>query len=582
MSTIKDILNLINDEIENNGYSILLDNFNPSEGVYFKIDKNGDISSFLNKGREKDKSTGEYINNFELIDEYDFFKRRMFYEGQLNANKCIDSSAKKIHSVTPYCLILKKSTIEEYDFSNPNISSEDELIIILRKHFSILKNNYNADIEVDETVLYFLKYLSAVSKEIKDKKSETKIIIMRDVDVDLYKQAFLRYLDEKSFVTNNSIIELDGITYGTPIYNLSLNAKKPHLSKSIYNEYPYKVSLEEAKRLALLSKINSTALNNILNNLSDNNIKIDMVRNSSSKAMEITGYDFNLNNKLKYQLFNEVSLISTNFENNLINEVQKERLEVFDLMNGIFRIDSKNYIIRNMVQVRNEDFVKTASKSSSMAIAQSVFNSKKVLQSYFYENNNLSIQSNLEKILFRIFIENLKHNESKQKLRVMLDTMISILDYVNCNDKYLNISNDIYEIWINLLNLDFSKLNQYQISSDKEFFFIIGQFINWLNSFSESSINQFNIEPSNIKPKQIYKIKNKIKNMYKQYYYKIKEYPNKLLHAIYNAIISYEIKETQVKDEFTYKYIYYAGYLGDNIRFKKLKKEKTEELENEK
>ena len=82
------------------GDKAFLQQYKPSQGYYFKIDNNGNITYQV-------AYTGESEDTFLNCDEGIFFRDRLFFETALSSNKFIDAGLKKIQSVTPYSMIFK-------------------------------------------------------------------------------------------------------------------------------------------------------------------------------------------------------------------------------------------------------------------------------------------------------------------------------------------------------------------------------------------------------------------------------------------------------------------------------------------
>src|SRR5699024_11202167 len=151
------------------------------------------------------------------------------------------------------------------------------------------------------------------------------------------------------------------------------------------------------------------------------------------------------------------------------------------------------------------------------------------------------------------------------RLRVVLDFMLSALDYVNKNGGYNNMPEKIKNIWDKLVEA--KKSGELVIESDEEFFFVGGQLLYWLSTLNETANTTSVLLQDVLDLGSSIDIKNKAIDKYKQYGYKIHSHSMAFINTLYNAVISYEIdKEIKMKD-FKYKYYYHSGLIGKNIKF---------------
>ncbi|MFR3329478.1 MAG: hypothetical protein ACLTSL_04870 [Odoribacter splanchnicus] len=154
----------------------------------------------------------------------------------VNTNKCFDLPAKGLHSCSPYCIALKRESLEGggkyakdktkiYDridtyFANAlsyvEEDSEKERIRIFQ-HFINSKEKLNA---------LFACFQSEVD-EVKDKEY---IILYLEEEMEKYRRVHEKYLSDKLFNTNEYNISVENQVYGTSDFLNGFPTKKPFLS----------------------------------------------------------------------------------------------------------------------------------------------------------------------------------------------------------------------------------------------------------------------------------------------------------------------------------------------------------------
>lgn len=154
----------------------------------------------------------------------------------VNTNKCFDLPAKGLHSCSPYCIALKRESLEGggkyakdktkiYDridtyFANAlsyvEEDSEKERIRVFQ-HFINSKEKLNA---------LFACFQSEVD-EVKDKEY---IILYLEEEMEKYRRVHEKYLSDKLFNTNEYNISVENQLYGTSDFLNGFPTKKPFLS----------------------------------------------------------------------------------------------------------------------------------------------------------------------------------------------------------------------------------------------------------------------------------------------------------------------------------------------------------------
>lgn len=154
----------------------------------------------------------------------------------VNTNKCFDLPAKGIHSCSPYCVALKRESLEGggkytkdktkiYDrinsyFANALALVEDDPE---KERLKVFQNFINSKEKLEN----LLRKSEIDFNEIKDKEY---IILYLDEEIDKYNRVNERYLSDKLFNTNEYNIEVDGEIFGTSDFLNGFPTKKPFLS----------------------------------------------------------------------------------------------------------------------------------------------------------------------------------------------------------------------------------------------------------------------------------------------------------------------------------------------------------------
>lgn len=568
---MRDIIERLKAINNKHGYQAFLEHYKLPTGYYFKLDESGYISTYHFTAKEDDP--------FLFEDDYEFFKERLFFEGMLSSNKAVDAANKKIHSVTPNAMIFKYGIFDDPKLKEKALSVKD----VLTKHIESLNIINDNSLNVEELVDKFMTLFEHVKETLKDTcKDEDKILIFLDNEVLNYKKYYDKYLVQKIFIKNDTIIEIDNVTHGTPSFSFSLNTKKTTLSKNPYGEYAYRVTFEEAILLNYFNKLKLNSINELLedseNDYYKTNIQIDL--NSNTKSREIINYDINLDNKENEKELNIVTLLQSEFTNEKPIIDTLNRSDLLKKIDWHFRLEEKSYLFSNLLKITNGDYKDFALKCKTNDIQNIFISNKDILNYYFNENGDIFIDKELSKIMYLLYLEMINKDYNPKILRMSLDFMITALDYVNKNGGYNKMPDMIKQIWTKLVKAKEDKL--YSIDSNEEFFFVSGQLLYWLSTLSESSNNTSSLLQDVLDIRSSTEIKNKSIDKYRRYSYSIPVHSLSFLNILYSAVLAYEI-ETEIKlKDFKYKYYYNAGLIGKNIKFEVVKnKEYKEDISNE-
>lgn len=555
---MRDLIELCENIENKEGSNVWVDTYKAPKGHYFKI--------------SEDFLSIEYVdgNNAETFIQnplYNFFKERSFYNVMINANKCIHSK-KKIHSVTGNSIILKHSSVEDKDVE-----------FYITEHFNILKNNYKLDTVTDFKVNEFLKlikdkeFLKYIPEDIK-LKNDSKFLFYIDTPLSEYIKDYDLYLDEKLFLKNEHTIIENGIRYGVPSYNMSLDSKKIFLGKSDYSDVPFRFSFKDLILLNNVFKLQVKDLKKLLEK-ENPNFNIDM-----NDDFQINGYStYYKLSKDKEIEFEEISILTSDYLTPYKSVLTGNRESLFKFFDSNISTNDKRFLLSKILRNKFDanDFAK---EISSNKIANSFLINKEILKLYFLRNGDIDVFKIFEKILLHIYKDLVINSEFLNKAKIHLDNTLTILNYFN--KEYVIMANSINEIWINLLESKKSK--DIKIQSDEEFFFISGQVLYFLSNLSASSNKTGLLIQDVFDIKSMNFAKEKLISKYDKYKYNISINSNSFINIVYNELMSYKIEETEdilLKKNKKLFYYYQCGLIGRNVFFMKNEKESVEEIENE-
>lgn len=155
------------------------------------------------------------------------------YEVKPYYQKCLDLPSKGIHTISPFCLGFKKTSLEggkkfqkdkkkiferlDSYFKNASLYVEDE------KDLNIVKD-FAGFIANDDLIMGLLRDLSFTELDEKE-----YIIFYLDLPEDKYESIFEKYLSDKLFNKKPEPIDVGGKIHGIGNFHYTLNANKPFL-----------------------------------------------------------------------------------------------------------------------------------------------------------------------------------------------------------------------------------------------------------------------------------------------------------------------------------------------------------------
>ena len=569
---LKDCIEIFEKELLLKGENLIIDNYLPSDGTYVIVSTKDDeffIKDVFDIKYNKKLNEIEGRENiyFKQICEYDYNSKL------IDMNKPIDTK-KVIHSNNYLSFFIKKESI-----TNKKITSE-----IIENYYKILSNPK-------------LKYKTLKAKEIYNSVEEN----LEDIDQEFLQKIQL-WIKENIFKLDNLGIEIKGKDY-----------------LKIFFEVPIEKYINEGKRYLIPNIYNSNDFNQIISNevygLHNNNMglnskkpylenksrktKVPYLLNQSEVLLQKKFFDYLLNLASKGQVnvyindtgiksFKNDDMIDDKDFNGIYMRIKKgKELEIqsYDLITSYKYLLKKPFKLQNILDLSDKyidnEYEECGDRKKFQSVINNVLFSKYLVNNYFTDAKDISIKDNiLKKNLLisrdKIFGYIYKGNEvgvyeilNKVSLELIKNNII-IGNFIKASHQYnmrcslenyfkggVNMSDLIYDIKSKLREKINSEDTQ-NIEDDKEYYFALGQFINYLLSKSKSNKKVHSLANPFINAKNDRIIKDKLRNIYKKYNYDI-NMNSKRVNNLYAMIVSYESQGKVNQD------MIIAGYLHSNL-----------------
>ena len=578
---LQDCIEIFEKELKQKGDRLITDNYLPADGTYIIIslkDDKFEIKDVLDI--KYNKKTGEIDGreniSFKEICEYDYNSRLIDMNKPIDSKKIIQSNNYLAFFIKKESLINGKLTyeiIENYYkvLSNPKIKYSKAKAKEI--YSSVEKKLGDIDIELLEKISTWIKRnifsLSELGIEVKGKDY---LKIFFELPIEKYHIEGERYLIPNIYNNNDFNRKVNEIVYGLPNNNMNLNSKKPYLeNKSRKEKVPYLIDEKEVllqkkffdHLLNLASKgkvnvyINDEGIRSYKNGEmpKDDNFYGTYMRIKKGKEVEIQSYDFitsykyGLNKTFKLQ--NILELSDKFIDEEYSSHNSKESMQ--KILNNIL---FSKYLVNNYYTDAKDISIKDS------VVKRNLLVSREKIFDYIYKGNENGIYKLLDKVS-KDLIKNSITNGYIIKASHQYNLKGSLQNYFkggkNMGDVVFDIKNNLR----NKINSDETKT----FECDKEYYFAVGQFVNYLLLKSKSKNKPHSLANPFINAKSNSVIKEKLRNLYKRYNYDIDMY-GKRVKNIYAMIVSYEPQDKVDQD------MIIAGYLHSNLIYESNKEEK--------
>lgn len=571
---LKDFLEVFEKELNKHGDKIILDDYILADGTYiivesdknleFKIQSISEIK-YNKKIKELITTNNEVLEKLKIMD---------YNSCLININKSIDSK-KKIHSNNYLSFFVKKQVFLEKTLTKEIIDS----------YYSILENPSIKYKDKKSKLLYEnierqigkinIERLKKIKKWIKenifdleiDRERKDYLKIFFDFGIEEFESEGKRYLIPNIYNKNDYNIEQNREIYGLPNDNMSLNYKKPYLeNKTRYEKVPYLIGSNEVllqkKAFDYLMNFASKEKYNVFfdeekivakenGEVLEKNFLGQFMRIQKEKELNIIFHD--IISSYKYNLkkpfnFKNVLRCSENSLENIDYGLKNNKTELQSLLDDIL---FSKFLINNYFSDIKELKVKNNDLKINLEFArESIFN-------WIYKDDISTVCSVLDKVTKRCIRDSIS-NGYILKACNQFNLRYSILDYFkeneNMTDRLFNIKNSLKE--------KINENNIQQFSCDIEYYFAVGQLINYLEVKSKLTLKKQIFINHFIDMKNNKAIKDRLSILYRKYNYDMKS-SEKRIRNIYAMVDSYNA-ETKINQE-----MIIAGYLHNNLIFEK-------------
>ncbi|QAA33498.1 type I-B CRISPR-associated protein Cas8b/Csh1 [Clostridium manihotivorum] len=580
---LKECLEVFKNQLEENTEKLITDSYIPSDGTYLLVEPIGDsyeIKETINikldkKTREVDKSN-EF---FQYICEADYNSKL------IDMNKPIDGK-KIIHSNNYLSFFIKKESLLIDPATKERKLTEERI----DEYYAILSNPYlkyskgkgkslyetveneigQVDIERLEKIRAWIKE-NIFNLEI-DITGKDYLKIFFRYPIEDYVKEGKRYLIPNIYNSNDFNVNIGKVIYGLPNDNMGLNAKKPYLeNKSRKTKVPYLVDNEEVllqkkffdylMNFAAVGKVNIYIGKEVKGykngDLPEEDFQGIFLRIKKGKEVEV--HDFDSIPSYKVELpkkFNLVNVLDADLDKLGLEGYKRysNRLKMQELVDDIL---FSNFLKNNYFTESKDIGTNDNSLKNNLLISRGgLFN-------WFHKG----VDSGVAKVLERVSLSLVKNSVLKgsymdKKACHQFNLRWSLINYFEGGENMADIIKNLKE---NLKNKINSKETE-SIESDNEYFFAIGQLVNFFLSKSKGKKKPHSLANPFINAKENKFLKEKLMALYKKYNYDI-EKNGKRFNNLYGMIVSYET-EAKVNQD-----MILAGYLHSSLIYESDKKE---------
>lgn len=514
---------------------VVIDNYNMKNGLYVRLNKEGEIKDELIVNKDTDFTSDIYI----------WFKERDYYSNVINPQKAVFApGGRYIESNNIYTFFAKyrnlpkiKNAVDlkkinetvdgyynklnkEYDNTNKEIT-----LLEIAKAYRINIEELECCKDIISKSIRLIVNDEKNLDKIDVKEDYIKLFVESDVnednDIKNYIRESSRYLALKLFIKNNYNKEYNNTIYGCSYENIVLSDNKPYLElKSTKFKAPFMVSFEQAIKNYKIMQWVKNAKDDEGNQITDFSLKWDYDFKTKPNNKGCMGQHFKIerNKNVKYEDYVVV-------ENDIISHDISNLKEYFKFYNYL---DDKNCKIKNcgkryeLESCINNVFFKNS--DSDCNINSFCKNAKEIMRipmkNYFKLGIENSLNSLIDKITLGIIISNINNEDMKKHDIICQENLrLNLLRYFKIGGK-----ENMGEILSNVMENVTKKVNLQgytPIESDEEYYFCVGQLTYYLCSLSEADKIKQSVYNSILKVKNNENLEKALKDLYIKYNYKI-------------------------------------------------------------
>lgn len=586
---LKESLEVFKKLLDKYGDKLILDNYAPVDGTYLIIGTDKDefyikdiieINKKLNLSEIKLKDIRTYDYNSKLI----------------TMNKPIDSK-KIIHSNNYLSFFIKKDKFPTPTDKDKKLTDE-----IIDGYYDILANPYlkyrsgkpkeiykQVEEEIGEVNVDLLNKIKAWIKENifelgNEYQGKDYLKIFFEYPREDYERENKRYIIPNIYNKNDYNEKVDKVVYGLPNDNMGLNSKKPYLeNKTRKIKVPY---LIDSNEVLLQRKFFDYLMNFTVEGKL--NIYIDDDEIKAKKNGELPGQGFT------------GSFIR-------IKKGMELEIQNYDKIVGYSDLLNKEFILKNIVEVKETkddgfEYGIFRKKAEVQNIVDNILFSKYLINNYFTDAGDISIKDNnlkknlllsREAIFKWLYKGGLQEgNRSKYFDSLLNKVSLSLVKgsiengYITKAGKQFNLRCALisyFEGGINMADIIKQRKDELRdkinskditlsIESDDEYYFAVGQLVNYFISKSRAMNKPYNLVRPFININNNEVLKNNLRQLYKKYSYDPKLYSLRFRN-LYAMVLSYKA-EGKINED-----MIIAGFLHSSLVYESNEDEVVENKE---
>ncbi len=567
---IYDILEVFRKLYKEKGDNLVLGAYTLKDGLYVKINRDGNCKYFEAKIVKKEKVFAN-IDGRQDSKAHEWFKEVDYYSSYLNSNKALFD--KKIHNIN-YLSFYFKAQNHEY----VKAKIRDHFLTLLSfkkfkdKNEKEVLSSYKDKIKSfsrKRDIVKKYRSLEAFFDEIVHKSEELKIKnyvkIFFEEDLELYKEESDIYLSLKIFNDSKYNKKVLEDIYGLSNANMGLNAKKPFLeNKTRKVSVPFFVKNSDALlvkkffdwlKLQPYRDKNNSVIDRYLNE------SFFIQKHSSNDEAEIKEFEYIPLKRDDIQRHFKSITVKNYLK---IRDKDKKLIqdyEIKELYQLEEKVDELFYNKQLIFNYYKDDF--KVSGFMSKELQKLLFITKYSMNNYFRKFQDSSFENTIKKYGTAFVLDSLK-NTRVFKAKNALNLKFAILEQKG--EEIL----DIEKILLTIENRLEEKGNYQELDRD-EFLFLAGQWAYYLLSQSNSKDKTFSLAEHYFRAKNITRLRSAIRNDLKKYKHAVNRNSNKVKKVI--SLIGAYADDTKKFTDLEQD-IFLVGFTVDNLFYKKKEEKK--------
>lgn len=570
---LKDCLEIFKTLLNENGDKYIMDSYIPADGTYVLVEpKNSSYEIREVIDIKLDKKTkeisGKSNSNFKNICTYDYNSKL------IDMNKPIDGK-KIIQSNNYLSFIIKKESLTNGKLCDERIDEyynklSDPYLKYDKKIYKPVEEVLGkVDIDILEKIKTWIKE-NIFNLNI-DISGKDYLKIFFEYPIEEYKREGTRYLLPNIYNNNDFNINIGEEILGLPNDNMGLNAKKPYLeNKTRKITVPYLANNEDVllqkkffdylMNFAVVGKVNvyiDTTNNEIRayenGELPDKNYNGIFLRLKKGKEVEIhdydviTGYKPNLSKKFEFKNILKIDQNSKNVSVQKYDESGKIEY-IQQIINEVF---FSKFLTSNYFTEPGDLSINDGNLKNNLLLA------REVLFNWIYKGADNGIFSVLNKVSLSL-VKGSIENGYIPKASHQFNLRWSLINYFKGGKDMADVIHDIKDS----LRVKINESITNKLENDDEYYFAVGQLINYLLSKSKGKKRPHSLANPFINGKNNSEIKEKLRKLYGKYSYDL-DMNGKRFNNLYAMIIGYS-PESKVNQD-----LIVGGYLSNNLIYEK-------------